>query len=213
MRVALITAIFGGYDTLKPLPASHGFDVAVCLRDDESVRAEGWDYLGTPKSDNPRLAAKHPKMQPHKWVDADVWVWVDGQIQVKDGLRDFAVESLGDGYLAAFEHPERDCLYAEADVCAARGLAPKKVLDGQTEAYRAQGMPARFGLWECAVLAWSRHGMQVGSMWWREVTRHSLRDQIALPFLTWAHNVDIRTMPGRSRRNPYAAWTPHARRG
>lgn len=212
MKVALITAIFGGYDHLKPLPPTHGFDEAICVTDYPYLSASGWTTIVHSDDGNPRLAAKEPKMQPHKYVDADVWVWVDGQIQVKDNLADFAVEHLDKGYVAAFAHPERDCLYEEARVCKERGLASPLVLNKQVKAYRQQGMPQNFGLWECAVLAWSPHGLSFGAMWLEEIKQHSLRDQISFPFITWAHNTDVRTLPGHSRNNPYTAWTGHRRR-
>lgn len=213
MRVALVTAIFGGYDTLKPLPVGHGFDDAVCVTDDPGMSAEGWRTLVEPPHENHRMVAKRPKMRPNLFVDADVWVWVDGQIQVKPGLRDFAVSNLGHAYLAAFEHPERNCLYQEADVCKQRNLAPGGDLDKQVDVYDCAGMPRNFGLWECAVLVWSQFGLQAGESWLMQVRRHTVRDQIALPFIVWRDHIPVATLPGRSRRNPYTVWTPHRRVG
>lgn len=210
MRVALVTAIYGDYDTLKPLPAGHGFDEAIALVDSDQS-ADGWDVRRVSRGEEPRWLAKRPKMRPWEVTDADVYVWVDGQIQVKDGLRDFAVESLGDGMLAAFDHPERDCLFDEAQVCEARSLAPRETLRRQTDRYRREGMPARWGLWECAVLVWSRAGVDFGRLWWSEVSLYSLRDQIALPFLLWREQVPMVTLPGKSRQNSYTAWTMHRR--
>lgn len=210
MRVALVTAIFGDYDTLKPLPAGHGFDEAIALMD-SSQSADGWDVRRQSPAGEPRWLAKRPKMRPWEVTDADVYVWVDGQIQVKNGLRDFAVDSLGDGVLAAFEHGERDCLFDEARVCEQRNLAPRETLRRQTDRYRREGMPTRWGLWECAVLVWSRRGEEFGRLWWSEVSAYSLRDQIALPFLLWREQVPMVTLPGKSRRNPHTVWTGHRR--
>jgi len=212
MKVALVTAIFGGYDTLKPL-LNDEFDEAVCVTDDSTLEADGWRTVVEPVHRFPRLVAKRPKMQPHRFVDADVWVWVDGQIQVKPGLRDFAADSIGSGYVAAFTHPERSCLYQEADVVKARGLAPEAVVNEQAALYRQLGMPQGFGLWECAVLVWSRHGVEFGANWLHQVRKHSLRDQLAFPYVAWAHDTPIVTLEGHSRRNPYTAWTSHRRRG
>lgn len=211
MRTALVTAILGDYDTLKPLPEGHGFDEAICITDSQSMFADGWDIRRQSRVGEPRWLAKRPKMRPWEIVDADVWVWVDGQIQVKDGLRDFAVDSLADNPLAAFQHPERDCLFDEAEVCEQRSLASQDMLRRQTNHYRREGMPTRWGLWECAVLVWSRAGEEFGRLWWSEVSSYSLRDQIALPFLLWQMNMKMGTLPGRSRRNPYTAWTSHRR--
>jgi len=213
MKIALVTAIFGGYDTLKALPKDHGFDETLCLTDDPGMTASGWVTRVEPAHDNPRLMAKRPKMQPHKYVDADIYVWVDGQIQVQSGLADFARESIGDASVAAFAHPERSCVYAEANRVKELQLSPHSVVNSQMQTYRDQGMPKSFGLWECAVLVWPAWGVEFGRLWLQEVRRHSLRDQLALPFVSWAYDMKVGTLPGRSRRNPYTAWTPHRRRG
>ena len=212
MRVALVTAIFGGYDTLKGLPDGHGFDDAVCITDNPGMTAPGWTTRVEPEHRFPALVAKRPKMEPHKFVDADLWVWVDGQIQVQPGLADFARDSIGDGYVAAFQHPERSCLYDEAEVVKARSLAPTATVNNQVATYREQGMPMGFGLWECAVLVWSRRGVEFGRLWLQEVRKHCLRDQLSFPYIAWAHDMAVTTLEGRSRRNPYTVWTPHRRR-
>lgn len=211
MRVALVTAIFGAYDTLKRLPEGHGFDDAVCVTDDPGMSAEGWRTIVEAPHNNPRLVAKRPKMKPNLFADADVFVWVDGQIKTQPGLRDFAVNNLGDAHLSAFAHPERNCLFDEAEVCKQRGLASADDVAKQVTHYRDLGMPNSFGLWECAVLVWSQAGLSVGEAWLKEVRRHMLRDQVSLPFVLWRDSVPVVTLPGRSRRNDYTVWTPHRR--
>jgi len=212
VKVALVTAIFGGYDTLKALPDNHGFDEAICVTDDPGMSADGWTMKVEAENRFPALVAKRPKMEFHKFVDADLWVWVDGQIQVQTGLADFARDSIGDGYVAAFAHPERSCLFHEAEVVKERRLSPESVVNNQMATYRDQGMPAGFGLWECAVLVWSARGKEFGRLWLQEVRKHSLRDQLSFPYVAWAHGLPVTTLEGRSRRNPYTVWTPHRRR-
>ena len=45
MRVALITAVYDGYDPLKDLPADHGFDEAICVTDGKGHVGVGWKII------------------------------------------------------------------------------------------------------------------------------------------------------------------------
>lgn len=208
MRVALITAILGNYDFLKSLPTDE-FDDAVCVTDDPTLKADGWRTVVTSHAGSPRLTAKLPKMRPNEFVDADVWVWVDGQIQVNPGLRKFAVTNLGDAPIAAFQHPERDCIFDEGEVVKSRHLANPETVNHQLGLYRDLGMPKKFGLWECAVLVWSPSGLQFGRDWLTEVNQHTLRDQLSFPYLVWSQETQVKTLPGHSRQNPYTRWRAH----
>lgn len=209
MRTALITAIFNGYDTLKPLPANHGFDEAIAVTDYQFMEADGWNMVYEPYSETPRLAGKKPKMRPQDYVDADLYVWVDGQLRVNDGLKDFVLANLGAYNLLSFKHPERSCLYDEAVVVEQRGLTSRSMIRGQTQSYRDAGMPKNYGFWECALLVWTRQGLPFGTRWLDEVNVWTDRDQVALPYLSWKYDFPVGTLPGESRNNPYVTWFPH----
>ena len=208
MKLAIVTAIFGDYDDLHELPEDHGFDEAICLTDNPNMRSKTWDIRLEQKSDNPRLLAKRPKMQPQRYVEADAWVWVDGQIQTKKGFSEFARSQIGE-QVAAFQHPERACIYEEAEVVKSRNLARREVINHQMALYKKAGMPERFGLWECAVLVWPKSGLELGRLWLQEVRRQSLRDQLALPFLSWSRGIKVETLEGHSRSNPFTHWIRH----
>jgi hypothetical protein len=211
--VSLITGIYGGYDTLAGLPSGHGFDRAVCVTDDPSITAEGWEVLHVPSEDGYRLAAKRPKLTPFDFVDDELVVWVDGSVVIRDiNFRQFCVDALEGFELLAFDHPDdRDCLFQEAAYCQDWPQNRHMLLRQQTKHYRAEGMPEHFGLWACAVLGWRQTGRAVefGRAWLDENRRWSTRDQVSLPFLLWSMPLDFGVWPAHEQHNDFLTIRPH----
>ena len=181
--LAIVTGIFGGYDVLRALPASHGFDEAICVTDDPNLRATGWTIVTEPKTDHPRLAAKRPKMLPWLYTSLGASVWIDGAFEVRDGrLAEFAREHLTRHDFVVWQHPEsRNCLYQEADYCQGWPKYSNDPIREQTAHYRAQGMPEGFGLWAAGTVG-MRHTADVkgfGWAWWDECNRWSIQDQVS----------------------------------
>jgi hypothetical protein len=216
MKTVLISAIYGGHDSVKPLPANHGFDDAVMITDDPDLEAPGWRVMVEPAgSMRPRMAAKLPKFQPFNFVDADVAVWLDGSFLIRsDNFRIFCEESLGDHDFTVWSHPDlatRDCLYLEALECQNWPKYREDPIPDQTAFYRSQGMPEHFGLWACGTIVWrnSDQAKQFGSRWLMENIRWSIQDQISFPFLIWKHEPNFGVFPAHEYDNPHLIWNRH----
>lgn len=210
MTIALVTAIYGGYDILQPLPDSHGFDRAVCITDDPNLSAPGWEIIYTPSNEPAILAAKRPKMLPFDFVTEDLAVWLDASFLVNDrGWRDFCLRAIKDYDLVAWSHPDRrNCLYQEAAFCHWWARYQPYNLLAQTEAYRAEGMPEGFGLWACGGLVWRNNDQakEFGKAWLAEQYRHSIQDQISFPYLVWKLKPNLGTFPAGQFLNPYVTY-------
>jgi hypothetical protein len=211
--VALVTAIYGDYDYLQPLPDSHGFSRAICVTDNPELTAPGWEMVYKPSGAPPILAGKYPKMKPFDFVTEDIAVWLDGSFIVHDrGWRDFCVESLGDSDVVAWAHPEaRDCLYQEAEYCQDWEKYREYDIRKQTAHYRADGMPEGFGLWACGGLVWrnTQAAKKFGSLWLVHQSRWSVQDQISFPYLVWKQNIKLSTFPAHQFLNPYLTYVGH----
>jgi hypothetical protein len=210
MTVALITAIYGGYDPLQPLPVGHGFDRAICVTDDPNLEAPGWEVIYRPSDDPPILAAKHPKMTPFEFVTEEIAVWIDGSFLVNGrGWRDFCLETV-EGYdLVAWAHPDRrNCLYQEAAFCSWWERYKPYNLPKQAEVYRGEGMPENFGLWACGGLVWrnSKAAREFGEAWLAEQYRHSIQDQVSFPYLVWKLKPRLGTFPAHQFLNPHLTY-------
>lgn len=211
MGLTLISAIFGGYDHVHPLPQDHGFDDAVLITDDPDLDAPGWRVLHIPSTTAPRLAAKAPKLTPWRYVDADATVWIDGSCQVLDGKFRAWIDDHDPVDLRAWNHPEpRTCLYQEAEYCQDWAKYTDQAIRQQTADYRAAGMPENYGLWACGTLLW-RHtpaAQSFGEAWLAEQTR-SIQDQISLPYLLWSRPLQFEPFDGHQYLNPYLRWHVH----
>lgn len=218
--VALISAIYDGYDELKPVLPQRGVDVDwVLVTDNEGLkdetRALGWRVVYEPRPGvHPNRAAKHPKYEPWKYTDAPASVWVDASFRIVS--EDLAVEALSYADpIAQFAHPWRDCLFAEAKESA--GLAKyagEPVLE-QAESYRQAGHPENWGLWATGVIA-RQHTESVrkmGWLWLAETYRWSFQDQISQPFALRENGLRPAAFPGSHLATPWLAYEGSARHG
>lgn len=222
MRIAVYTAIFGNIDRLWSVyPLAVGKADWICfsnrpLREvglwaDSSppfvrMNTRGMDALPTwqvrqvemPYS--PRRTARHYKALPHYYLpDYDVWVWIDGNVRLLILPEQLVSKYLDGAELAIFKHPDRNCLYDEAEFCATRGKDRPKVLAKQTGRYQAEGMPKHWGLPEtrCVIRRNTEQIVKLNEAWWREIERYSVRDQVSIPYVCWKLGFRWKVIPGR----------------
>lgn len=207
--VAVISAVYDGYDSVKPALAQAGLEVDwVLVTDHEPTAAHGWRVVVEPQPDvPPNRAAKAPKFEPWKYTDAPASIWIDASFRVTSP--DFAAEALAYAKpIAQFTHPWRDCLYAEAVEIAALGKDPEGVAAWQTKRYREAGHPVGWGLWASGVIA-RRHSAAVkrmGAAWAHEVASGSARDQVSQPFVLREAKLRPASLPGTHLANKWLAY-------
>lgn len=236
MRVCVYTAIYGGYDELKPpAPQSAPTDF-VCFTDSATLGASGaWRIVQDRRLPDlhPRMRAKWFKTHPHALFPAgrpaasqfapfdprrllrryDCIVWIDGSIRVTgaDFARDM-LASLGDAGLAFIRHPDRDCIYDEADESLRWGKYVGQPIAEQVEHYRREGYPPHHGLMAGGVIA-RRPGTAalpaLDEAWWQENLRWTYQDQLSLPVVLWRQGFSNVWIPGNLWSNPWYRWEPH----
>lgn len=220
MRIVVYTAIFGDIDKLWPPypPAMAGAEF-VCFSD-RHIREWGnwegeklvtrdrltaggpfWDLrLIRPTFDN-RRNARYCKAMSHKFFpEADITIWLDGNLRLLISP-DLAVQKWDKGAdLVTFNHPDRGCLYAEAEFCASKRKAKRSELARQTQRYSLAGMPRNWGLPEtrCVIRKHTERIKELNGVWWDEMREFSPRDQVSLPFLCWKAGIRWGVIPGRA---------------
>jgi len=212
MQLSIISAIIGGIDQPKTLPTQlgiNGHDLSHYL----VTTVEG---LNEGRTD--REKALFYKCQPHRNFPGDVYIWVDGKVQVQ--ASDFATQvlaALQGSHLAVLKHGSRACIYEEVTYIEqqiARGskyLATRyaaKPIRAQVEAYRQIGYPAGAGLYDCCIVAARNtpEAQDVLNYWWAEVRDYNAFDQTALPFAAWRLGVEIKPItlrPGTISHVPH----------
>lgn len=195
MKVALTSAIYGGYDRPKQLPGDLELEAAFLFTDSEKTRQEaeeaGWTGILDPMEDlpTPMLRAKWWKTHPLSAAPGyDVSIWLDGSMTIVVG--DFVqkcLQALGDDDISMTPHPERNCIYPEAELTASLARYGDCDPRRQVEHYRQMlSWPVNAGLMASGA-ATRRHNelvRQWGEFWWDECVNWTYQDQLSLPVIT-----------------------------
>ena len=210
--ICIYTAIYGDYDDLKEQPRQTLDCDFLCFTDNSSVQARGWEVAyrpGAPEM-HPRMQAKYYKLMNHKifapprrWWPFnggtgrrryDFTIWIDGSVRLKsESFVEEMIGFLGKYGMAMFVHPERDCIYAEAQVCLHpdflkyRGLPIRE----QVESYKFEGYPEHNGLMAAGLILRDmrrRELHQINEDWWQENLRWTYQDQLSLPYVLWKNS-------------------------
>jgi hypothetical protein len=211
MKVTMITAIYDGYDDLKPPVPQQNVDADwVVVTDDPSVADDvpGWRVVHVPRPGVSSFrAAKAPKYRPWDYTSSPASVWIDGSVSITS-------PSLAEEFLAAadpvasFAHPQRDCVYEECIVSLPMSRYAGEPLVAQAEHYHQAAHPAHWGLWETTVVA--RHHtpevIQLGDAWAAEMDAWSSQDQMSFPFVLRNLGMRAAVMPGAGRGSPWHCW-------
>lgn len=220
-RIVVYTAITDSKDVLREDQVTEGAEFVAFL--DPVAPSSVWQTRPACRLfTDPRRNARIHKILAHQYFPtADYSLWMDGPAALQVPVQTLIDEFLWDADICLFEHPERDCVYQEADVCGAWRLDDPGVLCVQAEHYQSQSYPAHGGLYETGLLL-RRHTREVeafNNAWWSELCRHSKRDQISFPYVLAKSGVRVATFPGTIKTkngrpgNPYFDYAEHGRPG
>lgn len=218
MKLIVYTALIGGIDRLwGVLPGSYDVEhIAFVDKPKHEVGLwggqpprllEGVDNIGglptwrqevVERKWSNRRTARHYKTLPHRYLpDADAWLWLDANVRLRTHPLAFVEQHLR-ADIATLGHPDRRCLYSEAKFCAKRGKDKRATLATQTGRYRREGMPTNWGL-ACTRVVIRRNTKAMralGEAWWAEIKRHSVRDQVSLPYVCFKAGRRWGVIPG-----------------
>ena len=221
MKIAVLTAIFGGKDTPKPFPAQSVPCDYFCFTEENTP---------VPLPNLPdRLKAKYFKLQAHRVLPGyDAYVWIDGNIEVKSS--EFVakmVECFEYDEIAIQRHHERKTIGEEIDFIAASENPylttrySREMLQDEYKFYLKSGMPAHAPLYSCNIFAWDNSDYQHPSPadffdeWWNLALAWTWFDQSAFSFLMWKHWKDFEIVwqldLGPMFDNPYFTLHSHTK--
>lgn len=185
MRAVVYTAITKGYDSLK----MHTVKGAIYK---SFIDPEMYHHP------DPCRRAKFPKIMAHAHLECDYSLWVDGSVTLKPDL-DMAMlieKHLSGCDLAVMRHPNRDCIYDEAE-CIIK-LEKDDALTVQ-KYVELSDMPKHWGLFETGFVL-RRHTDTMNlfeQAWWRELVHWSRRDQLSLPVILKRTGMPFGIIEGR----------------
>lgn len=183
MNLTVLTSITGGKDLLLENQVKGDARFVAYL--DHSYMSDDWETRYVPDIFiDPRRNSRIPKLLASKFVTTEYSLWIDGNIRLLKDPKELAEKYLKDCDLAVFKHPQRDCIYEEAKVCAVKYLDDPEIIIAQAKAYEDDGYAKNKGLNECGLI-FRRHTPKVEAFeneWWAQYTKHSRRDQISFMY-------------------------------
>lgn len=195
-RIAIYTAISGGYDSLKdPEHVSEHADYFVFtdgeVPEDSIWQPRPFEFV----SHDPTRTARFIKTHPHLYFkDYDWAIWMDANLQLVASPDELVPPSDSGETFLTWHHPLRDCVYDEGRECIERSKDKSSGIEAQLESLRARGYPEHAGLFETSVLVAKMNDDKVEEMlkiWWAEISRWSKRDQLSLPVAVEAADLAV----------------------
>ncbi len=194
-RIAVVTAVTGGYDRPIKHTAAYRDDVDyLYFTDGQSSPADSeWQVCRLPEgiTGDLRKLAKIPKLNPHMipaLCEYDYVIWVDGSMQiVNDNFVEEVLSFLYRGLVLSPHWDDRDCGYDEAEVLIGTGYYDQD-FEGQCDSYKKEGFPEHYGLYAAGVQARDMNVPKVkffGEIWFREVLDWTSRDQVSCGYALW----------------------------
>ena len=148
-----------------------------------------------------RRNAKVYKVLPHMFVPGyDYYIWIDSTHAVKQDPIEIIETYLKDSDIALFNHPERSCVYEEAELIKQVNFDYPHLVDEQMEFYISEKYPRKNGLYElpCRIQKNTPQIQALMLTWWELICKYSSRDQLSLPYALHMHGITPSIMPGRA---------------
>lgn len=121
-------------------------------------------------------------------------IYCDGNIKVRHSLAHY-VRFLGTTGLAIHKSRSCDCVYEEGMILTWNGRVKKKNIIKMMEKYYKEGMPRRFGSYECGLIVrdhYNYFGNELMENWYNYYMQSECkRDQLVLPYLIWKYGMKI----------------------
>lgn len=209
MKTIVYSAIYGDYDE----PKKHLLKEKPVLFTDK-LESEDWEVRKVERKEvRPRMQAKYFKCMSHEVLDCDVSIWIDGSATIKTpNFEQWCLDQLGDRDIALIKHPDRDCIYDEANFCIFMDKYKDLPIMEQVMEYAKQGYPQHNGLWACGLLI-RRHNDKVkrfNKLWWEHNKKYTYQDQLSFPVCAKEVGLDIRTINIELNSNNVVDFnTPH----
>lgn len=193
-KIAIYTAISGGYDTLR-LPEKLDSRLDYILFTDTPIVNTGiYDIRPMPFiSADATRTARFVKTHPHQLLaDYDMAIWVDANIMITGDIFPFVQEFIkSKKKIAAIPHPQRQTLQEELKACIEKAKDEKSTMIAQVEKYYRFGfetselIESNFMIFDLS----KKQTREFLNTWWSEIDQNSRRDQLSLNYSLHKHKI------------------------
>lgn len=221
-KIVVYTVNTGKYDKIKePIFVDKNIDYYVFTEQEIPVDST-WKKFDIPKTLRKGRSsleqARYVKSHPHEFFKQyNYSIFIDGNIRITCDIKPLVYSMIASGKkMAIHKHQVRNCIYQEAKAIYAAGKASYRDIHEQMETYRRIGFPKEFGLFETNVIIREHNDkdcISIMNTWWREMVKHTKRDQLSFTYSLWANGKEARyvlSLGNNSRRNPYFIVDSHS---
>ena len=192
-KIVIYTVIMGDYDYLKdPEYITENCDY-ICYTNNPEIKSSVWQirFDKCENLDNTRWQRKH-KIMAHEYLpEYKASVYVDGNVRILGDFREYISKYGTDSTILCLKHPDRDCIYDEAEACINMKKDNAEVISSQMERYRNEGYPEHNGLIVSNVLVREHTNAEVIKLMnsgWNEIETGSRRDQLSFNYVCFKNN-------------------------
>jgi hypothetical protein len=173
----IYTALFSNYEELKePRVITPGWKY-ICYTD-QDLKSDTWNIVKVDVTGDPQKQARYYKLT--QWTKWEQSIWIDASFIIDTDLNLWWQKHFDKGFSAP-KHPLRNCVYIEALDCIISKRGNKEEVQAQSEEYKRLGVPAKNGVIQSGLLMRENKPevIELCEEWWKELSTHSIRDQIA----------------------------------
>lgn len=198
-KKVVYTCITGDYDNLSKLTKfEHDFDY-ICFTDSQNITNNFWKIRPIPEELLSYSKVKQQrciKINPHKYLpEYDLSVWVDAVVDIRGDLNEFISNKCADdASIFIPTHPQRKCIYKEAEACVKLKKDTPDNINPQIKRYEKEGFPKDFGLVQSNIIIRKHNDpdcIKLMECWWNELKNGSHRDQLSFNYAMWK-NPDVK---------------------
>ncbi len=181
--IEIISSITGAKDSLRE-DQQWGNAKWICYTDNPELKSKHWEFRSAyDRFKDPRRNSRIHKILIHKYSEADITIWCDGNIKLLKTPEEIIAQHLGKyDDMVQFIHGARDCIYDEAMTVAKLKLDDPEVIIEQAKYYEDSGYGKHKGLNSgyFIIRRNNERTRRLNETWWADYCRFSRRDQLAL---------------------------------
>ena len=216
-NILVYTAEFGGYEQeiLKPYRPeySKGVEKSYWRFSDthfpsyHHVWQQGISLLEMDHIRSPQYKSRFHKTDPYLHFHEgffDYTIWVDANVELKVDP-EVLIKLLGDDDIMVFRHRDRVDIDQEGEAVVRLKGQDQRVIRRQIEHYKESGYWHFVPLPETGITVRrvNKKVQEFNKMWWDQLNRFSVRDQMSFGFCAWKCGLKVGFFPGHVRSGKY----------
>lgn len=213
-RICVYTCITGNYDNLKDINQEDGIDY-YCFTNNPNIKSNTWKIVIIENNglDNIRLARKI-KILGHPMINNnyDLFLWIDGAIDIIGSVHDFISESNISNYdIVAFSHSKRNNVYDEAVMCVYYRKDSINTINDEMKYIYNKGFKDDNGLIESTVFLKRNNQIvkETMKLWFELIVRFSSRDQLGFNYSIYKSKAKVHWINKNVFLNEWFRWENH----